>query len=148
MNRITYSHDSQHSVATSQPTGLLQSLRRSRTGVAAAEFALLLPLLLSIFSGALQYGTLMFTYNSMLNSARSAARAASLGESSNAQIKADLRSWLPAWVPADAITVETTALSGDRIRVDVSIPSSQATVLRFGPMPATIGTSIIMAREV
>jgi Flp pilus assembly protein TadG len=119
----------------------------SRSGVAASEFALMLPLLMVILFGSLQYGIMLMTYNSMVNGARSAARAASLGDTSEADIRADLRNWLPAWVPADAATVTITNVGADDVRVDVSMPSANATVFRLGPMPATLTASVLMARE-
>jgi hypothetical protein len=83
----------------------------------------------------------------MVNGARSAARAASLGDASEADIKADLKNWLPAWVPADAATVTITNVGVDEVRVDVSMPSADATVFRLGPMPETLTASVLMARE-
>lgn len=115
--------------------------------MAAAEFVFILPLLLLIVFGTIQYGVLLLTYNSLVNGTRSAARAASLGEQTNTQIAAAMRTWLPAWVPASSITVTTTPIGADRIEVNVTVPSADATVLRFGPMPANLSASIVMMRE-
>jgi Flp pilus assembly protein TadG len=126
---------------------LVGRLVRSRSGVAASEFAMILPLILIMLFGMLQYGIMMMTYNSMLNGARSAARAASLGDSSEAVIKAELKNWLPAWVPSDVVTVSITNVGTNDVRVNVSLPSANATVLRLGPMPEFLTASVVMARE-
>lgn len=122
-------------------------VRNSKTGAAAAEFAIMLPVLLLIMAGALQYGVMMMTYNSMVNGARSAARALSLGDATDAQVRTAVKNWLPGWVSDGAVTVTTTSIGTDRIRVDVSVPASETTVLRIGPMPETLAASVLMMRE-
>lgn len=127
--------------------GQFRRLLQRQDGAAMAEFALVLPLLLLIVTGTLQYGMLMYTYNSMITGARSAARAASLGDQTTAQIETAAKSWLPGFVDRTAVVVTTTALAGDRVQVNVSMPSSKATVLPFVPMPATLDVAAVMANE-
>lgn len=125
----------------------LDRCKRSKDGAAAAEFAIIFPVLLLIVAGALQFGVLMMTYNSMVNGARNAARSMSLGDTSDAEVKAAVRQALPGWVPSAAVTVTTQAVGTDRVQVDVSVPSANATVMRLLPMSDTLDVSIVMMRE-
>lgn len=134
-------------IRTRATVAIVRRLKRSKAGAAATEFALILPLLLLILAGGLQFGVLMMTYNSMVNGARSAARALSLGDTSEAEVRTAVRNWMPAWVPDSAVTVTATAVGADRVRVDVSVPTVNATVLRLVPMSETLDVSIVMMRE-
>jgi hypothetical protein len=130
----------------------VMSKRRSpiaacRKGATAAEFALLLPVLMLLFSAIIQYGTLMFTYNTMISAARSGARAASIAGVAEADVETTVRNMLPGWVSPGAVEVVSTPTNdGLGVRVVVTVPSETATVLRYGPMPATISASVEMAR--
>jgi Flp pilus assembly pilin Flp len=123
------------------------ALRQDRRGASAAEFALLLPVLLLILVGTIQYGVMMFTYNSMLTAARAGARIAALGSANNAAVEAMVQSMLPGWVDRDLVEVESTSIAGNQVRVEVSMPSPTSTVLQLGPMPDAIAASVVMLRE-
>ncbi len=47
-----------------------RALWRDRDGAAAVEFAFILPILLLLFSGIVQFGSIMFLENHMTNVAR------------------------------------------------------------------------------
>ena len=53
---------------------LLRALGQDERGAAAVEFAFIMPILLVMFSGILQFGSVMFLENHMTNVARGASR--------------------------------------------------------------------------
>jgi len=52
-----------------------KSITANETGAAAVEFALLLPLLLALIFGGIEYGLVMFNQQVITNASREAARA-------------------------------------------------------------------------
>ncbi len=57
----------------------LRDWRRSDGGATAVEFAFILPVLLMIVAGIVQFGAIFFLQNNMANAAREAARALAVG---------------------------------------------------------------------
>ena len=57
---------------------MLRSLRASKGGAAAAEFALVAPLLFSMTLGVIEYGFVFYGYSSMQYAANNVARAIAL----------------------------------------------------------------------
>lgn len=53
--------------------------RQSNSGATAVEFAFILPVLLMIVAGIIQFGAIFFLQNNMANAAREAARALAVG---------------------------------------------------------------------
>ena len=53
----------------------VQAWRRSESGAAAVEFAFVLPVLMMVTAGIIQFGAIFFLQNNMANAAREAARA-------------------------------------------------------------------------
>ena len=126
------------------------ALRSDRRGVAAMEFALLLPLMTAMMCGIFQYGVLMLTYNSMLNAARDGARALAIGTSNEAQVASTAKAKLPQWVPQTSWTIvaaDTASTGSSQVRTSISVPSNDATFLPFVPMPAEISVNVVMQKE-
>lgn len=122
----------------------LAQVGRNRSGVAAAEFALVLPLLAMGLFGLSQVGFLYFTYNAMLNGARTGAREIVFGRS-EAAVTAAVRSQLPPWAAATA-AITLTPNDDGVARVRISVPGADASLLQIVPMPETIDAEVAMPR--
>ena len=107
--------------------------RYSEKGAAAVEFAILLPLLLLVIFGGIEYGLLMYNKQILTNASREAARAGIVSRAprlSDAQIQAVARNYADAhMVTFDSTTtgIETPVVAypggqafGDDLTVTVS----------------------------
>ena len=63
-----------------------RALWPDRDGAAAVEFAFILPILLLLFSGIVQFGSIMFLENHMTNVARETSRRVAVGELAEAAL--------------------------------------------------------------
>jgi Flp pilus assembly protein TadG len=128
----------------------VSGLRRDRRGSAAVEMALLLPLMTMLVCGTLQYGVLMFTYNSMLNAARNGARSLAVGSANEATVTTTTKANLPPWVAAGdwTITPQDTATTGtNQVTTSISVSSEKATIMPIIPMPDKLDVKVVMLKE-
>lgn len=119
------------SAEISMPRALVQC----RRGVAAVEFAIILPLLLALTLGTIEFGLLFFTYNSMQSAARDVARQIALNIIDPDDAEPMVADQIPTW-SRDGLSVEVTQSDpGDPasnvIGVRLTLLASQATPLRF-----------------
>lgn len=91
--------------------------RSNRRGTATVEFAIMLPLLLMILLGTIEFGNALNASKRMISAAKSGARFASMdwtdklaeGETPNQKVLRDVRNFLDAsGLPGDAATVTIT----------------------------------------
>lgn len=124
-------------------------LLRRNDGASAAEFAMILPLLLLFLFGIVQYGIMFFAYNNMSNAAREGARAMAVGEVDAAGAQTLAGSYLVGWTQDDAIIAADTITQAeiDFARVRISVPGAKAGVVDYGPSPATISATVLMRIE-
>ena len=115
-----------------------------RSGAAAAEFALIIPLISVMLFAVLQLGFLIYTYSAMSTSARNGARLIAFGQST-AAAEAKVRETLPGWV-ATAANISTVENDAGVARITVSAPGSTAAILRLVPMPDQISATEAMPR--
>jgi Flp pilus assembly protein TadG len=123
------------------------ALMADRSGAAAAEFALLLPVLTLLLTGVMQYGVLYYSYNSMLNTARNGARSLAIGTATPEQVVTTAKANLPKWVPAGEWVI-TPKVQGTRVTTQITVPSRYATIMRLAPMPDTLEVNVEMVKEV
>ncbi len=112
--------------------------------------ALLLPLMTVMIFGTLQYGVLMYTYNSMLNTARNSARSLAVGSATETEVATSAKANLPGWVPKAEWTItpqDTGTTKTNQVTTEISVSSSKATVLPLLPMPAKIGVRVVMLKQ-
>ena len=139
-------------------------LRRSfRTGTTLVEAAFVLPLLLLIMLGMIEYGWLFFNVQQITNAARQGARVAILPDVSEAQAQAVIteilqRTGLDRYGPTievgpdpEGIVVEGYPTRA-AIRVRITVPTAGLRIVNMnafasGLEPETIGATVTMAKE-
>jgi Flp pilus assembly pilin Flp len=114
----------------------MRARRKESRGAAAVEFALVLPLLLMVVLGTIDWGWYFFVSQVVTNAAREGARVGSLTAYDPAKPGADttaaaeatntVRTYLTGATLKSAPTVNVTTV-GDAIRVSVSYPAGSLT---------------------
>lgn len=122
-------------------------LLADRRGASAVELALLLPLMTLMLAGVVQYGSLYYSYNSMLNTARNGARSLSIGTATPEQVVTTAKANLPRWVPQDEWTI-TPSIVGTEVTTRISVASTHASIMHFAPMPDTLDVNVVMVKEI
>lgn len=106
--------------------------KRARSGAAAVEFAIVLPIFLMILFGIIQFGSVLFLHNNMVNAAREAARRMSVDESfDQAQAETYAESYLSGWnLEFDVTATPATVPNGD-VSVQITVPAADAALVNF-----------------
>ena len=109
----------------------LRALWRDRDGAAAVEFAFILPILLLLFSGIVQFGSIMFLENHMTNVARETSRRIAVGELAQADAASSAQQALVNWGVTYEVSVVTTDVGGGNqdIAVAISLPMADAALM-------------------
>ncbi len=109
----------------------LRALWRDRDGVAAVEFAFVLPILLLLFSGIVQFGSIMFLENHMTNVARETTRRVAVGELNETDAESSAQQALVNWGVTYDVDVATVDVGGGNqdITVTISLPMSEAALM-------------------
>lgn len=110
---------------------LRQSLRDNR-GVAAVEFAFVLPIIILLLAGVIQFGMLLFLQNHMTNVARETSRRVAVGELTKDEAKTEAEGDLVNWgISYDVdVTVPDGSDPDDKdIIVTISAPMSEASLI-------------------
>jgi len=127
-----------------RPAGVLAC----RAGASAAEFALVLPLLLILLFGTLQVGMLMYSYNTMLGAARDASRAMAVctitveSEATDQVLKS-----LPPWVPAGDWDIKTVIGNPD-VSTTIKVDPAKAAIISYLPFELDVlQAQVVMRKE-
>lgn len=118
-------------------------------GAAAVEFGLILPLLLAVVLGIMDYGYVYFVQLTMTNAAREGARKGAVADEATAAAEAEAAA--RAYMGSIASTV-TTRLEHDAqlnarvVRVNVAIDPFSAPI-RFVPTPSKLFATAAMRWE-
>ncbi len=109
----------------------LCALWRDRDGVAAIEFAFILPILLLLFSGIVQFGSILFLENHMTDVARETSRRIAVGELAQADAASSVQQALVNWgVNYDVLVTVSNAGGGNQdITVAISLPMREAALM-------------------
>jgi hypothetical protein len=104
----------------------------SRRGVSLIESAFIIPIMMSLIFGAIEFGTLLHMRHTMLHAAREGARALAVQGATTGQAVADVQALLPG-DPADFdFEVTATAPAPDSLDrdvvVEVSLPYADASL--------------------
>lgn len=128
----------QRAAATRRPA-LWRAAGADRRGSAAFEFTLLLPIMMSLAFGTIQYAMLYYNYIAMTGAARYAASTVARGDRTTSSAETEARKMLPPWVPAADYTVTIVdAPTGSDVTAQISVNGTKAAVIPFLPVPATV----------
>ena len=108
-----------------------RALWRDRDGVAAVEFAFILPILLLLFSGIVQFGAIMFLENHMTNVARETTRRVAVGELNETDAESSAQQALVNWGVTYDVDVDSVDVGGGNqdITVTISLPMAEAALM-------------------
>ena len=130
---------------------LLRALGQDQRGAAAVEFAFIMPILLLMFSGILQFGSVMFLENHMTNVAREASRRVAVGELTETDAATMVQGALVNWGVTYEVSVATAdAGNGNQdVTVAISLPLSDAALMDVLGLFETgnLSTSVTMRME-
>ncbi len=130
---------------------LLRALGRDQRGAAAVEFAFIMPILLLMFSGILQFGSVMFLENHMTNVAREASRRVAVGELSQADAATMVQDVLINWGVTYQVSIATEDADdgNEDVTVAISLPLSEAALIDVLGLFDTgnLSTSVTMRME-
>ena len=130
---------------------LLRALGQDQRGAAAVEFAFIMPILLLMFSGILQFGSVMFLENHMTNVAREASRRVAVGELTEADAATMVQGALVNWGVTYQVSIATVdAGDGNQdVTVAISLPLSDAALMDVLGLFDTgdLSTSVSMRME-
>ena len=128
----------------------------SRRGAATVEMALVLPLLLALVLGVVEYGWMFLKFEQVANAARQGVRAGIVAEATATSVTSAVSSAMSAAglassgytvtiTPSNPMTLEP----GQLLRVAVSVPYANielvGTILL--PTPTTLRSTVVMSRE-
>ena len=106
--------------------------KRARSGAAAVEFAIVLPIFLMILFGIIQFGSVLFLHNNMVNAAREAARRMSVDASfSQTEAETYARSYLAGWSLTFNVTATPATVPNGDVSVQITVPAADATLVNF-----------------
>jgi Flp pilus assembly protein TadG len=106
--------------------------QRARSGAAAVEFAIVLPIFLMILFGIIQFGSVLFLHNNMVNAAREAARRMSVDASfSQAEAQTYAENYLSDWNLTFSVTATPAAVPNGDVSVQITVPAADAALVNF-----------------
>ena len=125
----------------------------ARRGAAVVEFAVVVPILIVLVFGMIEFGRLMMVEQILTNAARVGAREGSLPGTGTSDVTTAVNNYMTnSGLSGQTTTVSpdpSTANPGDAITVTVSIPFNNVSWL---PVPMwlggkTLSASVVMAKE-
>ena len=125
---------------------------RRQSGLATLELALVLPLLILVLAGIVQFGGLFYLQNKMINLARDAARRLAVGEITSNQAQTLISAGLSAWTVTPTTTIHIPVPNDpvdNDIEVTISVPKAQASLMDiFGMFQSgNVVAKVVMRQE-
>ncbi len=108
-----------------------RALWRDRDGASAVEFAFIVPILLLLFSGIVQFGSIMFLENHMTNVSRETTRRIAVGDLTQADAPNSAQQALVNWGVTYNVNVAAVDVGGGNqdITVTISLPMAEAALM-------------------
>ncbi len=119
----------------------------------AVEAAILLPLMLLLTLGVIEYGWVLMKSQQITNATRHAARVAVRADATNAEVDAAVATLMGAvGISGYQLSLPGDVRSygpGDTVTIQISVPyeSIQLGGPAFVPVPETLSASVTMAKE-
>lgn len=138
---------------TAGPRGLATRLMGDRRGAAAAEFALIVPVLTTMIIGSLEFSSIFFSYSAMQSAARDVTRQVAVNTIVEGAAEAAVRARLPVWmreeVDVDISQTTPADITTNVIQMRVEIPAVSATPLKLFTKSTdwTLATQVEMKQE-
>jgi Flp pilus assembly protein TadG len=130
-----------------------RALWRCRSGAAASEMSLILPLLTTMIFAILEYGTVIYCYSAMQFGANRVARTVSVNRMTNAEAEAAALELLPAWV-RNHVSISVTQSAPidpntNLVRVQLSAAAEDATPIAIltRVVPWQLNANVAMKQE-
>ena len=124
--------------------------RKRRRGSAAVELAVVLPFLLTLLFGIIEYGWVLCVRQTMVNAAREGARVASLMGSTDQEVRERVQEYLAPMGLTAEVTLERASPPDNPVeKVTVTIPYRQVSLLGayFGSTDYNLVSSCSMRKE-
>lgn len=128
--------------------------RSTRRGIAAVEFAVVVPFFILLVLGMIEVGRGIMVQQILTNAAREGAREAILDGATTTEVQTVVTTYLTgSSIPGATATVSPnpqTANARDAITVTVSVPVNNVTWMlssRYFPSAGTFSTSATMLKE-
>ena len=109
--------------------------QRNRRGAAVVEFAVVVPIFLTLVFGMIEYGRMVMVQQIITNAAREGARVAILTTATTSSVTSTVTTYLTnVSITGETVTVSpnppTSAAAGTGVTVTVSIPYSSVSWMR------------------
>jgi Flp pilus assembly protein TadG len=108
-----------------------RQVRSNRRGAAAVELALVMPILLTVVFGVIQYGMVIHTRHLMVYAAREAARSYVVGESDADEAETLALNRLSDTPFSYTVTVTEPEDGESDVTVSISLPMAEAAIISY-----------------
>lgn len=113
----------------------IKILRADASGTSAVEFGLVLPILMMLVMGVIEFGLIMYTMNTSEHAARSVARQLATNRLTSDQASDKAKAQLPQWAKSSAtveVSQSTPGLPTSNVfTVKITIPAAKASITNF-----------------
>lgn len=128
------------------------SSRRRSAGIASLEFVIIMPVLLILLFGVMEYGWMLAKSGEIVNAAREGAREGARADATNGDINAVVDARLAdAGIGGYTTTITNAAAVGDPVTVQITVPYDGGNLELIGffliPVPNSLQASVSMAKE-
>jgi Flp pilus assembly protein TadG len=138
----------------------MKAKRARHRGLATVEAALILPILLILTFGMIEYSWMFLKDQNITNTARAGARIGATADGTNAQITAQITSLMTSYNLQNSGYTTTirvngaagdagTAVKGAMVEVEITVPyaNMQVTGMNMFPVPNTLHAKVAMKKE-
>lgn len=124
---------------------------RDARGIASLEFVIIMPVLLILLFGIMEYGWMLTKSGEIVNAAREGAREGARADATNADIQSIVNQRMAsAGLSGFTTTITNAASVGDPVTVEITQPyDGNAELVGFVlvPVPTNLRASVSMAKE-